>query len=117
MSENVCVGNPQKHKATVCDTRGQCSLVISIVGQKHKPEKCITVKSFFLKKDHSFEKQSLEGNLLRCTINFGAFHDLQVLVTVLFCFFFKLGLSFRVNLMCKCTNAADVQCQGKLLKI
>jgi len=43
--ERMYVENPQKHKATVCDTRGQCSLAIPVVGQNHKPEKCITGKS------------------------------------------------------------------------
>lgn len=87
--ESAC-GEPSKHKATACDTRGQCSLAISVAGHNHTPEKSASQAKALLKKDHSF--------VLSYTITFEAFHDVQVLVTQNA--FLKSILSFRVNNFC-----------------
>lgn len=79
--KKVCVGNPLKHKATVCDTRGQCSLAISVVGQNHKPEKSASQAKALLKKTTVLKKHSLQGSVLSYTISFEALCDVQVLVT------------------------------------
>jgi len=52
--KKVHVGNPPKHKATACDTRGQCSLVILVAGQNHMPEKSASQAKALLKKRPQF---------------------------------------------------------------
>lgn len=73
------VGSPAKHGA--CDTRGQCSLVMLVVVQNHKPEKNLHHwQKLFLKKTRVLKNcGSLWHCVLRETISFEALQDIQIL--------------------------------------
>lgn len=54
VKSKVRVGNPPKHKAMACDTRGQCSLAISVVGQNQKPKESASQANALQKKRPQF---------------------------------------------------------------
>lgn len=71
MKSKVRVGNPPKHKAVACDTRGQCSLAISVVGQNQKPKESASQANALQK------KKTIVLNKQIYTISFEVLHDIQ----------------------------------------